>query len=133
MARLSTSTSGGAVQIEDSNGNAITATGGALNVNDVSQANGFGGLSPGSPGQIPVGTTSVLLLAANPNRKYAHIANNSGQNIYIQYQVGAALNQGIKIPPNGLYTIESSNLWLGIINAIGVASNQLIDILEGEL
>lgn len=84
------------------------------------------------PGQIDVGLTTTILLIANPNRKYAHIVNNSGNPIFIQYDTSAALNQGIKIPPNTLYTIESTNLWLGSVNAIGVAGSQLIDILEGE-
>lgn len=84
------------------------------------------------PGRVDVGLTSVLLFAANPDRKYAHIVNNSGQTIYIQYSTSASLGQGIKLPPNTLYTIESNNLWLGQINAIGVSASQLIDILEGE-
>lgn len=84
------------------------------------------------PGQIAVGLTSTLVLAANPNRKYAHIMNNTGDNIYIQYSIGAVLGQGILVPNRTLYTIETTNLWLGIINAIGVTGSQLIDILEGE-
>lgn len=84
------------------------------------------------PGQISVGLTTTVLLIANPNRKYAHIVNNTSDPIYIQYNSNAALNQGIKIPPNTLYTIESNNLWLGSVNAVGVSGSQLIDILEGE-
>lgn len=98
---------------------------------DVGQT-GFDTLSVGSPAQVAVGLTSIQILDNNPNRKYAHIANNSGKSIYVQYSAPAALNQGIKIPPNTLYTIESTNLWLGIINAIGVTTSQLIDVLEGE-
>lgn len=130
MARISTSTSGGAVQIEDGSGNPLTSTGGALNVN-AEIDNGFNTLGV-SPTQISVGLTSTQLFAANTNRKYAHVSNNSGQTIYIQYQAAAVLNQGIKIPPNTLFTIESNNLWLGVINAIGMTPGQLIDILEGE-
>lgn len=88
--------------------------------------------SLGSPSQVTVTDSSTLLMASNSNRKYAHISNNSGQTIYIQYSGSAALNQGIKIPPNTLYTIESSNLWLGSINAIGTTISQIIDIFEGE-
>lgn len=135
MARISTSSSGGNVNIQDTNGNPITATGGALNVNATISGNeGFSNLTPGTPTQIAVGTSSTTLLIANPNRKYAHIINNSGNTIYIQYSVSAALNQGIKLPGFGsIYTIESSNLWLGEINAIGLIAGQLIDILEGIL
>ena len=134
MARISTSSTGGNVNIQDTNGNPITSTGGALNVNIESESDGFSNLTPGTPTQISVGTTSTTLLTANPNRKYAHIVNNSLNTIYIQYSVSAALNQGIKLPGFGsIYTIESTNLWLGAINAIGVMTGQLIDILEGEL
>lgn len=119
------------VNIHDSSGNSISSTGGALDVN-ISSDTGFDTLTPGTPTQVSVNTNSTLLFSANPNRKYAHIVNNSPDLIYIQYQVSAALNQGIKISSGGFYTIESNNLWLGIVNAIGVMSNQLIDILEGE-
>lgn len=132
MARISTSSSGGNVNIQDTNGNPITSTGGALNVTgNLTVTDGFDALTPGTPTQITVGTSSVTLFIANLNRKYAHIVNNSGETIFIQYSVSAALNQGIKLSPGSFYTIESSNLWLGEINAIGVMSGQLIDILEG--
>ncbi len=111
MSRIGTSSSGGA---------------------QVTENTGFSSLSAGSPGQVAVGLNSTTLLAANPNRSYAHIYNNSGNPIYIQYSAAAALNQGVKIPPNGFFTIETNNLWLGAINAIGVTNNQLVDILEGE-
>ncbi len=133
MSRISTSSTGGNVNIQDTNGNAIDSNNGALNVNVINEGSqGFSNLSPGSPGQISVSTSNVQLLAANPNRKYAHIYNNSGMTIFIQYSAAAAINQGVKIPPNSFFTIESNNLWLGAINAIGVSNNQLIDILEGE-
>lgn len=133
MSRISTSSSGGNVNIQDTNGNPINASGGAVDVNVINTSSeGFSTLSPGSPGQVPVGISSTLVFAANPNRKYAHIVNNSGEEIFIQYSASAALNQGIRIPPGAFFTLESNNLWLGIVNAIGVMSNQLIDILEGE-
>lgn len=131
MARLGTSSSGGIVSIQDTNGNPISSTDGAIDVN-VQSEEGFSSLASGSPGQIAIGTTSAVLIAANVNRKYAHIVNNSSEAIFIQYSSAAALNQGIKLWPGTLYTIETNNLWLGTINAIGLIPNQLIDILEGE-
>lgn len=95
-------------------------------------AAGFSTISPGYPTQVSVGTTSIQLFAANTNRVYAHIFNNSSQMIFIQYEVSAALNQGIRVNPGSFFTLNSDNLWLGIINAIGVMSGQLIDVLEGE-
>lgn len=88
--------------------------------------------SAGTPGQIDIGITSIQVFAANPNRKYVYISNNTQNTIFIQYSNPAVLNTGIKIPPNTLYTIETNNLWLGIVNAIGNQTSTLIDIFEGE-
>lgn len=93
---------------------------------------GFSIISPGYPTQISVGTVSTQLFPANALRVYAHIFNNSAQLIFIQYGVSAAPNQGIRINPGSFFTINGDNLWLGIINAIGIISGQLIDVLEGE-
>ena len=95
-------------------------------------SSGFSTITPGYPTQIAVGTTSKQLFAANANRVYAHIFNNSAQMIWIQYEVSAAMNQGVRINPGSFFTLNSDNLWLGIINAIGLVSGQLIDVLEGE-
>lgn len=95
------------------------------------ESSGFDTLSS-APTQVTVNLVSVELFAANPNRKYAHISNNSGHTIFIQYAVSAVLNQGIKLAPNTLYTLDFNNLWLGSVNAISDVSGLLIDILEGE-
>lgn len=114
-------------RVQSSSSNSKVSVIGPIDVDQI----GFDTLT-NPPGQIAVGLTTTVLLIANPNRKYAHIVNNTSDAIYIQYSTNAALNQGIKIPPNTLYTIESNNLWLGSINAVGVSGSQLIDILEGE-
>lgn len=88
--------------------------------------------SSGSPTQVSVALTTTLLLAANPNRKYAYISNNTGSTIYIQYQASATFGVGIKLPPNTLYTIETNNLWLGSVNAVSNTGSTLIDVFEGE-
>lgn len=88
--------------------------------------------SAGAHSKIDVGLISVMLFDINPNRKYAYISNNSGQVLYIQYAGDAALGAGIKIPPNTLYTIETTNLWLGSVSAITNVMSALIDIFEGE-
>lgn len=91
----------------------------------------FSAISPGYPTQISVGTASIQLFPANSARKYAHIVNNSSATIFIQYQVSAALNQGVKISSGGFFTLEVDNLWLGVVNAIGLMAGQQIDVLEG--
>lgn len=106
---------------------------GSINVQgNITVGEGFSNITPGYPTQVSVGTNSTELFPANPNRKYVHVFNNSQEVIFLQYQVSAALNQGIKIQPGTFFTLDSTNLWLGAINAIGLISNQLIDCLSGE-
>lgn len=93
---------------------------------------GFSILSPGYPTQVSIGTSSSVLLPANPDRVYAHFVNNSQNMIFIQYSSLAALNQGIKISSGSLFTLSGADLYLGVVNAISVEPNQLIDVLEGE-
>lgn len=138
MARVTSSSSSSTVGITDTSGNVLNSTGGSLDVEITGGTvtavinEGFSNLAPGYPTQATVGTSSVQLFPANSLRKYGHIFNNSSQAIFIQYSSSAALNQGIKINPGTFFTLDSNNLWLGVINAIGYIPGQLIDILEGE-
>lgn len=91
---------------------------------------GFSDLSPGYPTQLSVGTTSMELLPANAARRYAHVFNNTANAIYIQYSSAAALNQGIKLNPGNYFILSGDDLWLGVVNAIALIPNQLIDVLE---
>lgn len=106
----------------DSSGALITSVG----------PEGFSILSAGYPNQVSIGTTSVEIFPSNPLRKYAHIFNNSSESIYIQFSSAAAINQGIKVGPGSFFTLDTDNLWLGVVNGIGLMSGQLIDRLEGE-
>lgn len=97
----------------------------------ISTPAGFSTISPGYPTQIAVGTTSTQLFPANPLALYRHVVNNSSQMIFIQYGASAALNQGIPLIPRGVLFITSIDLFKGVINAIGLINNQLIDVTEG--
>lgn len=110
---------------------AVTSSGQIEVTGTLTIGQGFNALSPGYPTQVAVGISSIQLIASNANRKYFHIFNNSSQPIYIQYQVSAALNQGIRINSGTFFTLDSENLWLGAINGIGFIAGQLIDVLEG--
>lgn len=109
----------------------VTSSGAVNIVGDLTVSEGFETISVG-PTQISVGTTSTELLAANPNRLYAHIINNTSNPVYLQYSSAAALNQGMKLSAGGFLFISGGDLYLGIVNAIALMPNQLIDVLEGE-
>lgn len=108
---LRTSSSGGG-----GGGGAVTPTGFATPVS-------------GSPTQVSVSSTTTTLFAPNATRAYAHIFNNSGETIYIQFSANAVLMQGIRLGPGTFFTISGYELWLGQINAI-CSSTALIDTFE---
>lgn len=67
MARISTSSSGGNVNIQDTNGNEITSSSGALNVNVVSQGAAGTGISLYNEiTGIAIGASSVILTYTVP-------------------------------------------------------------------
>lgn len=89
------------------------------------------GFSSGSNTLPNATTTSSTVLAANPNRKYAYINNQSGSTIYIKLGAAAVVGQGIKLVNDSKYEITRDNLWLGTVNAITNAGTHALDIFEG--
>lgn len=79
-----------------------------------------------------VTNVASTILAANSNRKYVLISNNTGATIYLKLGATAVVDQGIRIGPNDFYEIRLINLWTGSISAIkatAVAVN--LDVFEG--
>ena len=82
-----------------------------------------------------IGATSTAALAANANRLYALLVNDSDTPIYIKLGATAVANQGIRLNANGgSYELseKEGNLYTGAINAIhgGTGSKQLL-VTEG--
>ncbi len=78
-----------------------------------------------------VATASTLGLAANANRRYAILVNDSDTTIYLGLGTAAVLNQGVRLNANGgSYEMswELGNLYIGAIYAIhgGSATKNLL-------
>ncbi len=71
---------------------------------------------------IPLSTSSVSLLAANPNRKKLIIANNTNQELYIDLDATAAVaDHAIKIPKvtgNGFIANYELEGYTGVVSGI---------------
>lgn len=87
--------------------------------------------STGSPASFSVTSTSQVLLAANMSRKYARISNYSNKPVWIQYNASAAVGTGIRIFSGSIYTIDSTDLWLGSIHVISEGPTVSIETFEG--
>jgi len=85
---------------------------------------------------VNVTTVTGAALAANPDRTYALLVNDSDTDIYIALGVAAVAHEGILISALGdAYPMSAQigNLYLGVINAIHAGSgNKVLMITEGE-
>jgi len=82
-----------------------------------------------------VTSTTGQALAANANRKYALLVNDSDTAIYIKLGAAAVANEGIRLNANGgSYEMSDlhGNLYTGAINAIhGSTGNKTLLVTEG--
>jgi len=84
---------------------------------------------------VTVTSTTTQALAANANRKYALLINDSDTVIYIKLGAAAVANEGIRLNANGgSYEMSDlhGNLYAGAINAIhGSTGNKTLLVTEG--
>ena len=82
--------------------------------------------------KVAVGTSTTVVLAANPKRHEAVLVNDSNQPIYIARGNDAVMNQGIRLTPSGgTYKINRDNLFLGAINGIATGGAKNLCVSEG--
>jgi len=85
-----------------------------------------------TPTAVAVQTASTVVLAANPNRRYAVFMNDSNKSIYLSLGATAVLHAGIELSAtNGHYEINDSNLFLGAIYAIAEGGDKVLTVTEG--
>jgi len=77
--------------------------------------------------QVAVGVASTAVLAANANRIFAELVNDSANVIYLALGAAAVMNRGIRLNANGgSFEIGLTNLYTGAVKAIaGVAASNL--------
>jgi len=96
---------------------------------DIRPNNGF---STGSSTTPTINNVSSVVLAANTNRKYAYVFNQTGVVIYLKLGATAVIGEGIRLVNNSMFEILDSNLWTGTITAIkSGATGVALDIFEG--
>lgn len=79
-----------------------------------------------------VTSTSATVLTANASRKDAYLVNTGANPIYLARGTTAADSEGIYIGPNGgVYEINSTNLYTGVIAAIAPDGDSTLTISEG--
>lgn len=82
---------------------------------------------------VTVGTSTVELAAANANRTYLLLVNDSDVAIYIKFGAAAVLNEGIRINANGgslEVSPRNGNLDTRAVNGIASAITKLMLIAQ---
>ena len=79
------------------------------------------------------GLASSAMLAANVNRKWALLINDSDTPIYMKVNAAAVLNEGILINPGGSFEMSAANrnLSTAAINGIASAAGKNVCVTEG--
>ena len=81
-----------------------------------------------------IGATTTAVIAANSNRKYLLLINDSDAAVYLKCGADAVMSEGIRINASGgSYEMSATigNLYLGVINAISAAGSKLVLVSEG--
>jgi len=120
---------------------ALAATGAAnsgVDIGDVdvlTEPSGPGVYTTPTHTAVSVGVASGAALAANANRLYALLVNDSDTTIYIKLGATAVANEGIRLNANGgSYEMsrKSGSLYTGAINAIhGGSGSKVLLVTEG--
>ncbi len=80
------------------------------------------------------GVATGVILAANANRLYALIVNDSDTTVYLALGVAAAANTGIRLNANGgSYEMSKKlgNLYVGAVNGISGVAGKVVCVTEG--
>lgn len=82
--------------------------------------------------KVAVGTSTTVVLAANPRRHEAVFVNDSNKDIYLARGNDAVMHEGIRLnAAGGSYEINRDNLFLGAINAIAEGGAKNLTVSEG--
>lgn len=83
---------------------------------------------------VTVGATTTQIVAANANRKYLLLINDSDENIYLKLGAAGVINAGIRLNANGgsyeMFAIVG-NIYTGAINGICASGSKKLLVTEG--
>jgi hypothetical protein len=82
---------------------------------------------------VSIGNVSTLVLAANPDRRYLFLVNDSDESIYVSLGSAAVMNTGILLTSQGgALTLDTTTMWTGSVYAISATGGKNLTICEGE-
>ena len=83
-----------------------------------------------TPVTVGAGTTAVA--AANADRKWLLLVNNSDETIYVKLGAAAVAGQGIRInAAGGSLELTGGSLYVGAVNGICASGGKVVLVTEG--
>jgi hypothetical protein len=81
---------------------------------------------------VTVGAATTAVAAANADRKWLLIINNSDETIYLKLGAAAVLNQGIRInAAGGALELTGGSIYVGAVNGICASGGKVALVTEG--
>lgn len=81
-----------------------------------------------------IGLTSTLVLAANSQRRWLFLVNDSDENIYVSLGSAAVVGSGILLTPGGgALTLDTASMFAGDVYAICASGGKNLTVSEGSL
>jgi len=83
---------------------------------------------------VTIGSSTTAVLAANANRTYVLLVNDSDAVVYVKLGAAAAMNAGVRLNANGgsyEMSYNIGNLYTGAINGISAAGSKVLLVTEG--
>ncbi len=87
-----------------------------------------------APSFKSVGNTTTVISAADPNRRYLAIVNDSSEVIYLAVDADAVMNRGIRLNANGgVFEMTGLHLSLQVVNGICASGGMNVTLQEATL
>ena len=81
---------------------------------------------------VTVANATTAVAAANANRRWLLIINDSDETMYVKLGAAAVMNQGIRInSAGGSLELVGASLYLGAINGICASGGKIALVTEG--
>jgi hypothetical protein len=81
---------------------------------------------------ITVAALTTTVVAANADRKWLLLVNDSDETIYIKLGAAAVLNQGIRLnAAGGTLELTEGSLYLGAVNGICASGGKILLMSQG--
>lgn len=88
-------------------------------------------LNYSAPTKKAIGESTTVIIAANANRRYLCIVNDSNQPVYLAVGASAVMNSGVRInAEGGVFELVGGNMSTQAVNGIATGGDKNVTVQE---